>query len=517
MHGLEKPPGARDTSTRNTEHPEEVLDLRSAPLLLPSTRRFKEDQAVNHTGLYEAIAVGNQNLVQRALDAGLSVDLRTEDGSSLLHCAARAGQTAMVQFLLAIGVPPHVKNERKISPLDEAILSGNPETVACLLGVFKAESIVEEASTTHRRLANCGSIHILRICLAHVGTDIDPLFPYKVLNAASVGGQLLVVRAIVSSHRMFTDPTSTKLCEENDLDIVPTELQLPWPPNATDVVCFTPLHNAAAKGHTEIVRLLLDQSLKFPLVGRHRKTPLHLAAHRGHVDVVDLLLGLADININCREGSDRTPLHLAAKGGSSKVVQALLAHPQINAYCADSCGSTPLQYSALYGHWDTAQILLNHQERAMSNCDPVSMKTQTQVVPSDIMSKLLQHVDFRDINIYRTDYLTPRCGEGLLHLAVRMGDCDLLRILCGQVNININLASAYRCGSPLDLAAELNQIEAAKILLQHKDIDINLSHPKSWIYKEETALQTARRMGHGSLVDLLLAHGARDDDAPISL
>lgn len=474
-----------------------------------------EDQTVNHTGLYEAIAVGNQNLVQRALDAGLSIELRAEDGSSLLHCAARAGQAAMVQFLLAIGVPPHVKNKRKISPLDEAILSGNPETVACLLGVFQAESIVEEASITHRRLANCGSIQILRICLAHVGTEIDPLFPYKVLNAASIGGQLLVVRAILSSHQVFTDPISTKICEENDLDIVPTELQLPWPSDATHVVCFTPIHNAAAQGHTQIVRLLLDQSLEFPLVGHLRQTPLHLAAHRGHVGVVDLLLGLADININCCDIAERTPLHLAAQGGSSRVVQALLIHPQINAYGADLLRMTPLQYAALYGHWDIVQILLGYEERAMSNCDPVSMKTQTQVVPSDVMSKLLQHVDFRDINIYLPGYATPMHGEGLLHLAVRKGDCDLLRILCGQVNININLAPWRYC-SPLELAAELNQIEAAKMLLQHKDIDIHLSH-KTWGVPEHTALQTAKRRGHGSLVDLLLAHGARDDDAPINL
>lgn len=103
--------------------------------------------------------------------------------------------------------------------------------------------------------------------------------------------------------------------------------------NVADLWKFTPLHEAAAKGKYEIVRLLLRHGADATKKNRDGATPLDLVRD-GDQDVADLLRGnsalldaakkgnLARVqrlvtqdNINCRDaqGRNSTPLHLAGK------------------------------------------------------------------------------------------------------------------------------------------------------------------------------------------------------------
>ena len=52
----------------------------------------------------------------------------------------------------------------------------------------------------------------------------------------------------------------------------------------------TPLHMAAAKGHTEVVKLLLAKGAQPDVKAKDGSTPLHLAAEGGFKDIVELLL-----------------------------------------------------------------------------------------------------------------------------------------------------------------------------------------------------------------------------------
>ena len=54
-------------------------------------------------------------------------------------------------------------------------------------------------------------------------------------------------------------------------------------------------------------------------------TPLHEAAANGHTSLVDLLV-TCGADINCRSKGGHTPLHLAAKWGHSETVQILLRY-----------------------------------------------------------------------------------------------------------------------------------------------------------------------------------------------
>ncbi|KAF3441892.1 hypothetical protein FNV43_RR15807 [Rhamnella rubrinervis] len=91
----------------------------------------------------------------------------------------------------------------------------------------------------------------------------------------------------------------------------------------------TPLHLASLLGHTDFVRLILNQKPEFAkVVNRKGYSPMHLACANGHVELVEHLLKI-DLDTGhelCRrrDNKGRTPLHLATIKGRVLVAGELL-------------------------------------------------------------------------------------------------------------------------------------------------------------------------------------------------
>mmetsp|Transcript_14874 Transcript_14874/g.22880 ORF Transcript_14874/g.22880 Transcript_14874/m.22880 type:complete len:338 (-) Transcript_14874:53-1066(-) len=90
----------------------------------------------------------------------------------------------------------------------------------------------------------------------------------------------------------------------------------------------TLLSIAAREGHTKAVRAILDYTSGVYYINQVNydgSTPLHQAAAQGHVDIVKLLVEQSSINVNAiREKDGATPLYLAAIHGHVRVVQLLV-------------------------------------------------------------------------------------------------------------------------------------------------------------------------------------------------
>ncbi|KAM8779265.1 ankyrin repeat and SAM domain-containing protein 1A isoform 6-T7 [Rhynchonycteris naso] len=117
----------------------------------------------------------------------------------------------------------------------------------------------------------------------------------------------------------------------------------------------TALHCAAQYGHTEVVKVLLEELTDPTMRNNKFETPLDLAALYGRLEVVKMLLTAHPNLLSC-SARKHTPLHLAARNGHRAVVQVLLAAGMDSNYQTEK--GSALHEAALFGKTDVVQILL---------------------------------------------------------------------------------------------------------------------------------------------------------------
>jgi ankyrin repeat protein len=103
------------------------------------------------------------------------------------------------------------------------------------------------------------------------------------------------------------------------------------------------LHQAALRGQTSSIEMLLKLGADVNSAGKDGETPLHDACLKGHFETARLLLDRG-AKIEARDERGATPLHDAALGGSTKLIELLLERKaDIRAH--DSAGLTALDYA----------------------------------------------------------------------------------------------------------------------------------------------------------------------------
>ncbi|KAM9255347.1 ankyrin repeat and SAM domain-containing protein 1A isoform 2-T2 [Cariama cristata] len=117
----------------------------------------------------------------------------------------------------------------------------------------------------------------------------------------------------------------------------------------------TALHCAAQYGHTEVVKVLLEELTDPTMRNNKFETPLDLAALYGRLEVVKMLLNAHPNLLSCNT-KKHTPLHLAARNGHKTVVRVLLDAGMDSNYQTEK--GSALHEAALFGKTDVVQILL---------------------------------------------------------------------------------------------------------------------------------------------------------------
>ena len=115
---------------------------------------------------------------------------------------------------------------------------------------------------------------------------------------------------------------------------------------------------AAARGHVECIRCLLDSSrgaATLDTQDRRGSTSLHLALRRHHAGAALLLLHTgADFDLP--DGEGETPIHICAREGMLGLSQTLCAFG-CNVDLANTEGMQPLHLAAKHGHTEVARCL----------------------------------------------------------------------------------------------------------------------------------------------------------------
>ena len=234
---------------------------------------------------------------------------------------------------------------------------------------------------------------------------------------------------------------------------------------------------AAQKGNITAVQLLLqcnetdiNTNLFFVELGWHY-TPLILASRNGHSDVVKLLLEQPHIDVKAVLRDGFCALHMASIEGHTEVVKLLLDHPKtdVNQAIPDhaiGAGRTSIWFASDHNYPEVVKVLADHPKT--------------------------------DINTWSFWGFTPPA----LYQASSMGHSDVVKVLLSHPHTDVNWVNraTHECKkcTPLLVASKAEYSEIVMLLLDHPQIDV--TYVESVIYTYDKALDKQAQLEIGSLV-----------------
>ena len=235
---------------------------------------------------------------------------------------------------------------------------------------------------------------------------------------------------------------------------------VPFPNQSPPDRC-SKLHQTALDGSTEsLVALLSDGSIDIDQGNQHGWTPLMLASGKGHSHVVRILLNKR-ANASIVAGGGITALHASAGEGHLAVCK-MLVNAGANVEAATTEGVTPLHMAAEYGHCEVMSMLIeagaNPNRRKIDGATPLFFAVQNGYMGAVI---LLLRAKANPLLTWRD----PESGKTIfpLDMAAQHGHSEVVRELVQQVGIK-------GCGGASG-GVEALRLAAIK---QHLDIMITL-------------------------------------------
>jgi ankyrin repeat protein len=393
--------------------------------------------------LLGAAARGDASAVRAALAAATPPDLRDKDGRTPLHWAAEGGHTEVIRVLLDAGAEVDAQELDRYfgrTPLHLAAQGGHTDAIQLLLNAG-AEVNAEDR-----------------------GYGSKPLW-YAVASGHAAAAKLLLEAgaAVNASNRTRSPVSAGDITGETALDRATKD-------GRADLVAlllahgasFTsrPLFSAMARGHIEVMRLLLDHGADVHAKGWDGSTLLH---NTGEPDFVKLLLARG-ADKEARDYGGRTPLHVCAIMAWLEAAEILLeAGADVNA--RDCQGWTPLHYAALASRkgktfsLDLTKMLLRYGAdpgaRDRDGNTPLHLGASGKTGLAAAALLLEARPDLEDRN---------NEGDTLLHAAAAAG-CTAWASLLLEKGAD-PLARNWRDETPLHLAARNDLCDLAERLLE---------------------------------------------------
>jgi ankyrin repeat protein len=282
--------------------------------------------------------------------------------------------------------------------------------------------------------------------------------------------------------------------------------------------------DAAMKGDTAAVRLLLQKKADVNAAQADGATAIQWAAYRNDLDMADILIAAgADVKLANREGA--TPLRLAAENGSARMIGKLLeAGADANERTLN--GDTPLMMAARSGNVAAIQLLLDHKAdpalKENLRGTTALMWAVEQSHPEAVRILVKHGADVNaasnpDTRNSRLN-LAPTVQERILQdkLIDAFANGKKVQLTPGGPAVGVeDFADAYgQSGkkdggglTPLVYAAREGCFECAEVLVE-SGAKVNQATTYGW-----SALLTATQNRHYKLAAYLLEHGADPNSA----
>lgn len=329
-----------------------------------------------------------------------------ESGRSVLHAAVTRGPNAAVISLATVGGPAVVREGTGSQiPLIAAISSRHLGAARILLDHGADVNARDDGQRSSLTLA--AGLPNLELVEALIEKGADPAQDREALGAAVMAGALDVVSLLLEhvaraetpfthhpnwQKHMLCQAAGDYLTYSNNPDpqraiIVQALLDHGADPKdqCTTIERCTPLARFAAKGHAQVIELLLalgadpgtsEKPLWNAVMSKSVETVRLLVSHGANLNGSGLLLQAveyadsdhliveclvqagADVNV-VRRFDGITPLHLAVEQGNVGMARLLLEHGA-DAHAINNCGKQPLQYAFGAQEVEFVDLFISH-------------------------------------------------------------------------------------------------------------------------------------------------------------
>ncbi|KAF5920678.1 hypothetical protein HPG69_014715 [Diceros bicornis minor] len=299
------------------------------------------------TPLHVAVYHNHPDIVKLLLHQGGSPHSCAWNGYTPLHIAAKQNQMEVARSLLQYGGSANAESGQGVTPLHLAAQEGHAEMVALLLSRQANGNLGNKGGLTPLHLvAQEGHVPVADVLIKHgVTVDATTRMGYTPLHVACHYGNIKLVKFLLQHQADVNAKTKVQGHPRPDSTLTLLRCQIrmqprllwahlglchniklwPWRKKwgqrlfyKTDRLCsmravlplragsscqnvylalqlgYSPLHQAAQQGHTDIVTLLLKNGASPNEVSSDGTTPLAIAKRLGYISVTDVLKVVTD-------------------------------------------------------------------------------------------------------------------------------------------------------------------------------------------------------------------------------
>ena len=271
----------------------------------------------------------------------------------------------------------------------------------------------------------------------------------------------------------------------------------------------SPLNIAAATDHLDLVIYFIeDLKIDANTRGVRMQTPLHSASQYGHHNIVKYLIENCHCDPNIRSNDNNTPLHLAAANGHLGLVKYFIDDLKVDVNTCASGKQTPLHYASQNGHYNIVKYLI---EDCLSDAN---IKTDGNNVEShEVLDFCILHSEnFTDK--YAKLYISS--NNSLLFHAARNGHTDVFKYICNYCGIDPAMQHNYKVIQNVSNEDTLHYIRMYVDPLHEAAIKGDLDKVKNYIETKKWSpllqdrhgnniLHNAGQNGHLDLIKYLLS------------
>ncbi|KAG6931799.1 serine/threonine-protein phosphatase 6 regulatory ankyrin repeat subunit B-like [Chelydra serpentina] len=471
-----------------------------------------------------------EKVAEMLLKSGADVNVEQEDGETAMHVAARHGNLRMIKALIEEGGDLTSQSKAGECPLHVAVQHCHLPVVEEILNYLATEKSHEEAAACVNQENKAGETPL------HLAAAVKKDMVHFEEEETKIIAMLMEYDADISHTTRLSLETPLHYCARVGNEDVLLEMlkhistsRMQQSINKQAKNDWSPLLVAAERGHTAIVKILLQHHARVDVFDEHGKAALHLAAENGHDQIADVLLwhkafvnaktklGLTPLHLGAQNGynhlvkllvethlasidamtlTKRTPLHLAALTGQLDVCTSLLGmSADVNA--TDMQGQTPLHLAAENDHSEVVQFFLKHKPELVTSANVEGSTCAHIAASKGSVAVIKELLKFNKVGVTtarnKTNDSTP------LHLAAAGGHCEVVKVL-----LQTGASAADEDGegmTPIHLAAKHGHISVLEAL--KGSVCLRVTSTKTGF----TALHVAAHYGQLDFVRDMLARG----------